>query len=376
MRKSYRHKIRIAIAALMIPIMSIVPLRAMGEVAPIEDTREQIENISQEQMAVLEELFVITKEVEALEQEEAKLREEIKDITTRITDLEDDIDATQREYDSKRDRMKQVLVYYQRGGPATYLEILLNAESFSEFLKSLNAIKDISHNVSELLDSLDASKAKLQEEKQQLDEQAVLLKDKEYELGEKLKEREAAKQKRETYLSGLEENRIYYEEQLKNLQLLWEDCKKVFKNTVSETTRIIGEGYFTSEDLNLGLGLFTMPGAIKEDTFNQVLNDNSEMIETYFYFKEGEVVLEVPKLHLVLHGNFVISNDSAIRYEVSSGTFYELSLDGLSIQTLFEQGPLIIDFAAITGDTEIVDFILQEVKSEEGQLAFVIKLKW
>lgn len=376
MIQRYQHKIKIVVTAFMIAILMAAPLRVSGEVAPIEDTKDKIENISQEEMEVLEKLFVIVKEVEALEQEESKLNIEVTDIKSQISELETVIEDTRKEYEGEKELLRQVLIYYQRGGPASYLEILLKAESFGEFLKSLNAIKDISHNVSGLLDSLEASRQKLQGEKEQLDGKAILLKKKQYELGQKLKEREAAEQEQETYLSGLKENRIYYEEQLQNLQLLWEDCRTVFTNTVAETTRIIGEGYFTAEDLNLGMGLFTMPGAIEEDTFNRVLNENSEIAETYFYFKEKEVVLEVPTLHLKLLGNYVIADESAIRYEVNSGTFYDLPLDELSIKALFEKGPLIIDFAAITGDIEIVDFILQEVNSEEGRLAFVIKLKW
>lgn len=376
MIQRYQHKLKMIGACFMIAILMFAPIRASGEVAPIEDTKDKIENISQEEMAVLEKLFVISKEVDALKQEEVKLNADVTDIKSQISELEAVIDDTMKEYDGEKELLRQVLIYYQRGGPASYLEILLKAESFGEFLKSLNAIKDISHNVSGLLDSLEKSRQKLQGEKEVLDGKAVILKKKQYELGQKLMEREAAEQKQEAYLSGLKEDRTYYEAQLQNLQLLWEDCRKVFSNTVAETTRIIGEGYFTAEDLNLGVGLFTMPGAIEEDTFNRVLNDNSDMTETYFYFKDKEVELEVPMLHLKLWGNFVIADESAIRYEVTSGTFYDLPLDELSMQALFEQGPLIIDFAAITGDIEIVDFILQEVDSEEGRLAFVIKLKW
>ena len=376
MIKQYQHKLKMGVISLIIAVFMTAPLHVSGEVAPIEDTKDKIENISKEEMEVLEKLFVISKEVEALEQEEEKLNIEVMDIRAQIDDLEVVIDDTLKEYDAEKELLRQVLIYYQRGGPASYLEILLKAESFGEFLKSLNAIKDISHNVSGLLDTLETSRQKLQGEKEQLDGKAELLMKKQYELGQKLKERVAAEQEQEAYLSGLEENRTYFEEQLENLQLLWDDCRKVFSNTVTETTRIIGEGYFSADDLNLGMGLFTMPGAIEDVTFNQVLNDNSEMTETYFHFKDKEVVLEVPMLHLMLYGNFVIAEESAIRYEVTSGTFYDLPLDELSLQVLFEHGPLIIDFAAITGDIEIVDFILQEVYSEEGHLAFVIKLNW
>jgi peptidoglycan hydrolase CwlO-like protein len=376
MREQYTRKWKMIIVFAIIPVLISAPIPVSGEIAPIEDTREQIENISNEELQVLEKLFLISKEIESLEAEEVRINTEIISLKEQITELESSIEETKQDYDTKLTVMEQVLVYYQRGGPATYLEILLNAESFGEFLKSLNVIKDISHNISDLLTSLEEGRRLLEEEKQQLNGKLTELTTKQEELAINRLEREEAHQELESYLSGLEENRNYYEEQLQNLQLLWEDCRNLFSIIVAETTRIIGEGHFLAEDLNLGMGLFTIPGYIEDNKFNSVLKDNSNMTETIFRFEEGNVVLEVPELKLVLQGNFVIAGDSAIEYQVSSGTFYELPIDELSLQALFEEGALIIDFSAISGDIDIVDFNLQEVESQEGRLSFVIKLLW
>lgn len=369
-------KLNRAVAILMILVLVFIPIRAFGEVAPIEDTQEEIENISQEEMEVLEKLFLISKEMEAIRQEEDKISGEITGLRQQVEGLEESIRRLQSDYDTKLDVLEQVLIYYQRGGPATYLEILLNAESFTQFLKSLNVLKDISHNVGGLLTSLEEGRIALQEEKQQMNEKMAMLQEKQKEMEQKWIQREQVRLKQEAYLSGLNEKRVYYEEQLQNLELLWENCKELFQNIVTETTRIIGEGYFSAEDLNLGMGLFTLPGAIREDTFNQVLNDNSEMTETYFYFHDGEVTIEVPELHLVLQGNFIVAGESAIQYEVTSGSFYELPLDEISIGKLFAKGALIIDFNSIAGDIDMINFTLQEVESQEGSLTFVIKLIW
>ncbi len=376
MIKQFIHKLKIATIFLMLPILLSAPLPVSGEVASIEDTKDRIENISEEEHRVLEKLFLITKEIEALEAEEGRLADEMVSMEEQISQLTDSIAKLQSEYDIKLEILQQVLVYYQRGGPATYLEILFSAESFSEFLKSLNVIKDITHNVSGLLTEIDEGRKQLTIEKEQLAGKVVLLENKKQDLEHKRQEREKAQEEQEAYLSSLLEDRIYYEEQLQNLQLLWDNCKKLFTNIVAETTRMIREGYITAQELNLEFGLFTMPGAIEEDTFNRILNDHSEMTETFFRFEDGEVILEVPELHLVLKGNFIITGDRAIQYEIVAGTFYELPLDDLSLQVLFEQGPFIIDFADFTDGMAMVDFTLEEVKSQEGQLSFIIKLKW
>ncbi len=365
-----------AAAILMILILVFIPVHASGEVAPIEEAQEEIENISQEEMGVLEELFVISKEMEEIQREEARIKEEVTALTRQAADLEEEIGRMQTDYDTGLEVLKQVLIYYQRGGPATYLEILLNAESFTQFLKSLNVLRDISRNVGDLLTSLEEGRIALEEEKRHLDENMAALQRKQEELEEKWTQREQVRQKQETYLSGLQEKRVYYEEQLQKLELLWTNCQELFQNIVAETGRIIGEGYFTIEDLNLGLGLFSLPGSIGEETFNRVLNDNSDMEETYFHFHEEGVTLEVPGLHLVLQGDFILTGERGIQYEVLSGSFYELPLDEVSLGGLFEKGSLVLDFSQIAGEIGSIDFALQEVESQEGSLAFVIKLKW
>lgn len=376
MIEQLKTKLNKAIVILIIPVMLTLPLSASGEVAPIEDTRERIEGISEEEKKVLEKLFLIAKEIETLEAEELKINSWISVTKEQVTELERRIEKTQGSYNEKLHLLEKVLVYYQRGGPATYLEMLLSTDSFSEFLKSLNVIKDISHNVAKLLDTLEEGKRVLEEERLQLNDKMKELTGKQKELAYNLAQRETAHQEQEAFLSGLEEKRSYYEEQLQDIEQLWENSKQLFVEIASEATRIIGEGHFTSEDLNLSMGLFTVPGAIREETFNRVLKENSHMTEMSFHFNQDQVVIEVPELKLVLRGDFIITGDKAIEYQVTEGTFYDLPLDELSVQALFEQGPITIDFTAIAGDIAMVDFQLQEVESREGQLAFVIKLKW
>lgn len=353
-------------------ITVLLPMHASGEVTPISDLEDKLNGISEEEKVVLEELFTLQQEIDALQQEEDNINSDIEDLNNQITGLEKEIKNKQEDYDLQLNILEQVLVQYQRGGPASYLEILLNADSLSEFIKSLNIMKDMSHNVNELLNGLQEGKKELEAEKSRLDDKNVQLEQKKIELIENIHSKQKVQQEQEAYLTSLKEDRTFYEEQLSNVKQIWADCQTLFHSMVVELTRIISSGYFTVEDLNIEYGFFAAQGYLKEDVFNSVLSENSDLLKIQFHFEENRVVLEVPEKHLVLNGNFVIAGESAIEYEVDSGTFYDMPLEASAISELFINGPLRIDFKSIAGDMDIMDFKISEVESKDGALNFII----
>ncbi len=364
------------IALLIIPILIFVPTRVSGEIKPIEDTKGKLEEISEEEKSVLNELFKVTQRIEGLEEEETNLNQSISKLQEQIERLKLEIEDKQKTYDEKLAILKEVLSIYQRGGPASYLEILLSADSLSTFLKSINVIKDISHNVGDLLDSLKKEKKLLEQEQENLEVKENQLIDTKNALVKNLEDSKLLKQQREEYLISLQEQRVHYEEYLSVLQSMWEDATKLFTEIVAEISRVVEEGYLTYEDLSMKAGLITMQGSIIEDEFNRILKQNSELPDDIFHFGNGEVVLKVPDLQLVLHGNFVVDSKTAIRYEVTSGTFYGMPLEEVSRTELFEKGPLLLDYDVIAGDMIIMNYTIRRVESTEGQLNFEIGLVW
>lgn len=367
---------KIYITFLVILTLIPIPLQVSGSAQPITDTKDKLEGISEEEQEALEKLFTLSQKIFEMEKEKAEITSEIALQQEQIGEIEIKIKEKQYDYDRQLQTFEKVLVHYQRGGPASYLEILLGAKNLTTFLKSINLIKDISRNLGELLDTLEQGKKALQEEKKILDEKTQQLLLKERELQENLDKTQVLKQEQEDYLKSLQEEQAYYQEQLNHLVNLWEDCTVIFGEISREITRIIGEGYFTPEDLSLRFGFTNVKGAINGASFNQIIKDNSTLPETTFRFEEGQVIIEVPEKHLVLNGEFVIAGDSAIQYEVASGTFYDMPLEKASIEELFKDGPLLIDFKTISGEFVIIDFVLIQIRHEKGQLAFEIKPVW
>ncbi|NLK99930.1 MAG: hypothetical protein GX271_04630 [Clostridiales bacterium] len=350
----------------------VEPYKATGEVKPIEEVNRQLQGISQEEQETLEKLFILTQEIEEMEREEARITEEINDLIVEIDELDKSITKEEESYNSNLKIMEQLLISYQRGGPASYLDILLKAENLTSFIKSLNLIKDISRNTGELLATIEESKLILEERKQSLADSVAKLELKREELQEPIAERKRLVKEQENYLDSLSEEKELYQQHLDNVKLMWDNLKKLFSEIVDEYARIINEGHFTMEDLNLQFSFFSLKGSIHEDTFNRIMNDNSTLSRMVFSFGQGRVRLEVPDNSLVLYGYFELGDTSSLLFIPEEGTFYGMALETESINELFKDGPLLLDFEQVAGDLVTIDIKLKDVEVADGFISFSI----
>jgi len=360
------------ILILSLAIMLVLPSHATGEVVPITELKNKLENISEEEKKVLSELFSLEQEIASLKADELKLLEEIKQLQNSIRLLEASIEEKQLAYDKRCDILRQVLVSYQRRGPASYLEILLQARDLSSFIKSLNIIKDISHNTNELLNELKQKQGELKEQKSALEQENVILEQKRDELEKDIADRTQLQKQKEEYLAKLKQEGEYFAQQLELVTAMWERCTKLLPELSREITDIISGGHVGLEDLNVSFGFFKISGYIEEETFNNVLSEYSRLAKAIFHFEDGKVVIEVPDERLLLIGNFEITGESEVSFVAEEGYFYGLPLEKSSIAEIFGNGSLMIDFNKIADDVITIDFKITEVGSQEGSLYFTV----
>jgi hypothetical protein len=352
----------------------IKPYKVIGEVKPIEEANEQLQGISQKEQNTLERLFILTQEIEEMEREETRVTGEINKLTIEIDKLDKSIAREQESYDLNLKVMEQVLISYQRGGPASYLDILLKAENLTSLIKSLNLIKDISKNTGELLATIEESKRSMEEQQQSLADSFAKLELKREELKEPIAERKRLVKEQEDYLDSLAFERELYQQHLDNVRLMWNNLKGLFSQIVDEFARIISQGHFTTEDLNLKISFFSLKGAVHEDTFNRIMNDNSTLSKMVFSFEQDKVTIDVPDNNLILDGRFVLEGKSSLLFVPEAGTFYGMSLEKESIDELFRNVPLLIDFKQVAGDMVTIDIELSNVETVDGYINFTIDI--
>ena len=79
---------------IMAAALVFIPPKASAEVAPITEVEDKLENITAEEMKVLQQLFTLSQEITDLEKQEDKMNTDIDQLEAQITDLDQDINGS------------------------------------------------------------------------------------------------------------------------------------------------------------------------------------------------------------------------------------------------------------------------------------------
>lgn len=367
MVKGSKYKLLVFVVIIGLLFAFAAPNMVLGQVESVSKVNEALDQISDSEKAILEELFFLTQEIEKMAREEAKIGEDIEVIKNQIKDLELSIAIRQKNYDEQLKALEKVLVSYQRMGPLSFLETILSSENMAEFLRSINTIRELTHNTGKLLASIEDEKNKLNQEKEALNEKVSDLEKKRAELNEALNMKLQLKAQQEAYLDSLNEEKEYYEKQLRLLEKQWGDLKSLFSKIVEEFANMMREGYLTERDFDITFSLTSIKGSITDYRLNDVIASYKRLPKMLFKFTKGKVELDIPESHLKLSGTFSLINGSTMKFEVDEGYFYDMPLEAASIDELFRNGYLLIELADITGGISI-----QSVNIYDGFIEFKV----
>ncbi|KAB3526354.1 coiled-coil domain-containing protein [Alkaliphilus serpentinus] len=333
---------------------------ATGQMEPHTEIHERLKEISEEERRVLESLFTLTQDIEAMEMEEEEITQEIDEINKEMRELEELLSRQEVTYSKKRKDLELVLQSYQRRGPGTYLEILLNSQSLGDFLRRLNTLRDLTKNTGDLLEEMEESKAQIQADKLKLDSMGDFLLEKQQDLRETLISKNILKEELNQRLAALEDEREVYQRNLENVTLLWNQLKPLFIQVTGEFTTMIEEGNLPPEALETTFQFPRIKGTINEDAFNHLIEDNAKLPELEFSFNVGAIEMSLPSHRLLLQGSFQIVDGNILRYVVKEGAFYGLPLEDASLEELFKEGYLEINLKPLLGKNRITSIEMKD----------------
>lgn len=339
-----------------------------GQTDDISNPRQSLEDISAEEKVVLEELFFLSQEIDEMMRKEKELLKESESIQNEILLMEIDISERQQDYDTQLKILEQVLVAYQKNGMASFFETLLSAENLTDFLKRLNVIQELSRNTGEMLQSMEEEKSNLILQREMLISNKALLEETRLDIQNTLTEKLRLKQEQEDFLASLSEEKEHYQEQLGKLDESWGEVKELFSDMSKEFSRVFNESDISYEDFNIRLDFLSVKGSITEDVINEIIEKDAKLPLMIFDISPEMILIEVPEMHLLLHGNIAIESESVLKFEVTGGAFYGMKLEKPSIDELFRDGYLLIDFGELIGD-----ITLQSVEMKDGFIEFKVK---
>lgn len=117
----------------------------------LKDIREERSEIKKELSKAEKEIVSIIEEIEEINAELSVLEEALKENERAVEEVESEMDLVQKEIDILEERIEERFIilgeraksYQETGGNISYLEVILGAKSFSDFISRVQAITQI-----------------------------------------------------------------------------------------------------------------------------------------------------------------------------------------------------------------------------------------
>lgn len=330
------------------------PGQSMGEI------NNSISQLSEDEIQILESLFLIQQEVRELEVDQERIELEIEDLDKNIDNIEDDIAGLERSYEYNLDTMEEVLRSYQRKGPLSNLQLILSSDSLSSLIKRINGIRDLSRNTNELLETLEKEKGELVNIKLELDETLEEIQEQRAQLVRTIEEKTATIQRLEDSLQALQEEKERFEGYLAGLNDSWDQVKPIFLQTIDGITDTVESGQLPESMLNIKISFTGISGRIFDEELNDELSKNNYPTPAELLFHEDHVRLVMPDLNLNIRGNLIILDNKTLRFEITDGEYMGLALEKSAVMDLFDFGYLDLKFEKLLGNNTIRSINLQD----------------
>lgn len=166
----------IVIAALPLTSMLVDATSVSDLEQQIKDSQSKKENIKQNIESNNAQKRTLLEEIKAYDAQIEILKSQINEMNEKIAQDDAVIEAVQKKLDEATEKANQqyeaykerIRVMYENGS-TSYFEILLNANSFSDFLNKYEIVKQISEYDSNMVDNLNKTRQEIADNKEQLE---------------------------------------------------------------------------------------------------------------------------------------------------------------------------------------------------------------
>ncbi len=178
-------KRRLMVSVIAILVALIFILTFIASVFPVgaASLSDQLENAKNQKKAAQQELSEIQNKKKTAESDKAKLDSEINDLNQQISAVSAEIDKTaallsqkeaelakaQAECEKQFDSFKNRARIMYENGPSTYIEILFSSGSFSEFMSSIEIIKNLLDYDNRILEERKAAREEIAGQKAEIE---------------------------------------------------------------------------------------------------------------------------------------------------------------------------------------------------------------
>lgn len=135
----------------------------------IKEAEEHKEQIQAEKSEVQKEVENLSAQINTYQTQIDELDAQIEDANNKIKEAETKIQQSEEEYNKKEETLEKRMVAVYEAGETSYLDVLLNSESLSDFISKYYIVSEVTEHDTELMKELQKEKEEIEKAKKELE---------------------------------------------------------------------------------------------------------------------------------------------------------------------------------------------------------------
>ncbi|MDQ0298272.1 peptidoglycan hydrolase CwlO-like protein [Salibacterium salarium] len=184
-----------------------------------EETKEEMQALEDDIQEVNEEIKNLDQKMTETNEKITEKKEEIADTEERIEELDGRIKELEERIAERDELLKdRAKAMYQNGGSVDYLDVLMGAKSFGDFLDRVSALNTIADQDKKILEDHIKDQKELEDAKEEVEKERQSLEEEMADLEDLKEEQESQREEKRDILGNLEEEENVLEDALLSLQ--------------------------------------------------------------------------------------------------------------------------------------------------------------
>lgn len=200
----------------------------------IKSQKNELEGLQQQEDNLQSQLQQLNQQIQRLEGEIRKLNQRIAATEEYIAITEEELAEAEAHLELQNNLLKRRLRAIYEHGTVSYIEVLFTANSFGEFLTRMNDLKIIAQNDFHLIEAVQKEKARIEAEKEELEEQRHQLLSMRRENILKKEELDTARVEQKQVLAALQEEIQKQEEAIAALEKEASELEALIKKLIAQ----------------------------------------------------------------------------------------------------------------------------------------------
>ncbi len=135
----------------------------------IKETEQKKEEVQEQKDETLKEVEQLNTQITDYQGQISSLESQISDANAKIKESEVKISQSQKEYDDQQKKLEERIVAVYESGETSYLDVLLNSESITDFISNYYLVSEITQYDKELLGKIQKQKEEIENAKKELE---------------------------------------------------------------------------------------------------------------------------------------------------------------------------------------------------------------